>query len=537
MMARIYDDAGEEGSFHEYVVIDPAYDQLNLSRVNHYHPMLIQRPIGGKAPYQAMRNHIRKLKYMKRLIGPRGLCLIVSVILLAALTSLGWMLHSIFTPTIIPTSNPTLHIHENLPLSEETRRKEYVNNTFIQMLHQHQLVVNTTECWVCGLIPASASHPTPFLPYPFTKNGSKYAWFITLKTAYDQRNATNPPMTQFSRDLQKEFNGTNSTGTMEERTAYRQRNSTRLYHYFRGDKPRFIKIAVVAHPAPFCINGQGTIPVGISNCAVTMVLNDTNPPAIVASQGTCFICGINAYVWLTGNWSGQCYIGFLLPPTFTANGDFHKPYVRIRRGVISNDDTAGQEFTDFIKGYLPFWGPMVNSRHIRQLTRVVEATINTTAGALSNITAELQADRLVTLQNRMVLDIILADRGGVCKMVGSSCYVYIPDNAPTVYQAIQKLHNLAVAIHQEEGSWSLTQWFWNIVTTWGWKIVIVIALGATLLLSCCLCIQCAPALCGLCITCLTPKPANRQQREERVMMQQEIHNLMNMDIGNLYEPP
>ena len=106
-------------------------------------------------------------------------------------------------------------------------------------------------------------------------------------------------------------------------------------------------------------------------------MNDTIPPALVASQRTCFICGTNGYTWLPTNWSGTCYIAFLLPPTFTASPDFHKRHYshRSKRGVIDAKDTAGQEFGDFAKGFFPFWGPMVNSCHIRQLTRVVELTI------------------------------------------------------------------------------------------------------------------------------------------------------------------
>lgn len=119
---------------------------------------------------------------------------------------------------------------------------------------------------------------------------------------------------------------------------------------------------------------------------------------------------------------------------------------------VDQTDTTLQQFTNATKGILPFWGPMYNSVSIRRLSRVVEGVINTMAGILTNITAGLQATRLVALQNWMVLDVILAVRGGACRIIGSSCCVYIPDHALNVYAAIQKLHRLASDIHQENGT-------------------------------------------------------------------------------------
>lgn len=130
---------------------------------------------------------------------------------------------------------------------------------------------------------------------------------------------------------------------------------------------------------------------------------------------------------------------------------------RVRRVIDSKDvdqtDTTLQQLTDAMKGILPFWGPMYSSVSIRRLSS--GSGINTTAGILTNITAELQATRLVALQTWMVLDVILADRGGACRIIGSSCCVYIPDHTPNVYAAIQKLHRLASDIHEENGTWSL----------------------------------------------------------------------------------
>lgn len=155
---------------------------------------------------------------------------------------------------------------------------------------------------------------------------------------------------------------------------------------------------------------------------------------------------------------------------------------------------------------------------------------------MTNITAELQATRLLSLQNRMVLDVILADRGGACRIIGSSCCVYIPDTAPTVYAAIQKLHKIASDIHQDNGSWSWTDWLWSIFGSWGWKTVSIVIGIAVIILTCCLCINCLSACCSLCTSyCVskftsTPSIADNVPHT-RAMLLQPIEDIMNIDEG------
>lgn len=125
---------------------------------------------------------------------------------------------------------------------------------------------------------------------------------------------------------------------------------------------------------------------------------------------------------------------------FLAPASYHKDYRlfddisknRYKRTINSDEedqtDTALQQYVDFNLGLFFFVSAALNSRKIRCLTRVVEAVTNQTAMALGNLTEELQIARIVAFQNRMVLDVVLADRGGACRIIGSSCCVYIPDH-------------------------------------------------------------------------------------------------------------
>lgn len=55
--------------------------------------------------------------------------------------------------------------------------------------------------------------------------------------------------------------------------------------------------------------------------------------------------------------------------------------------------------------------------------------INTTKDTLEAIKEELRGLRLTTLQNRLdQLDQLIAVRGGVCVIVGTSCCTFMPDN-------------------------------------------------------------------------------------------------------------
>ncbi|XP_078505776.1 uncharacterized protein LOC144763734 [Lissotriton helveticus] len=378
-----------------------------------------------------------------------------------------------FAPTASPLPPPTVSSHSFHPLPdhESNRRLEFINNSFVQLLHQHQLVMNTTNCWVCGLMPHTTDKGIPYLVLPFSHNVSVWAYitmFIYTHEVYPLRSVTDNPknsaLVKGIVDMIKE-GISYETIPRDETLVYIGWNLTG-YGATLSEKQqakRSSLIWIVPHQGHLCLQGNGTNPraqLGKSICTKMYVFAAQTSPSFLAAKGIYFICHDRAYTWLPPDFSGSCFVSFLLPPTYTAAADYHK--TRVVRGVLSEEDTAGQEFGDFAKGFLPFWGSMANSRNIRQLTRVVESTVIETAGALSNLTAELQSDRLMTLQNRVALDVILADRGGVCRLIQSSCCAFIPDNAPTVYQAISKLHKISESIHVDKGDWSLMGWFWEL---------------------------------------------------------------------------
>ena len=53
---------------------------------------------------------------------------------------------------------------------------------------------------------------------------------------------------------------------------------------------------------------------------------------------------------------------------------------------------------------------------------------NMTRDAIAGLHEQLAATSLMTYQNRMALDFLLAERGGVCAMFYQDCCVFIPNN-------------------------------------------------------------------------------------------------------------
>ncbi|XP_078512350.1 uncharacterized protein LOC144772008 [Lissotriton helveticus] len=308
---------------------------------------------------------------------------VVTLFVSLILSLFGWLLliyHPVTSPTPAPT--PAEHQYFTLPAHELPRRAEFFNNTFIQMLHHHQLIMNTSNCWVCGLMPHSMIHPVPFFPYPFSISGSCLAWWMLMQDAYTVNGTANSALGTFWDDFWRNRSGhvnapfcptSSSTSLLspDELCEMVVFNSTNRQTFSRF-RTRIIlpderdTVNVINVQGRVCIHGLGTKKVGTSTCDITKALNSTSPPKLVASPNTYFICGTAAYTWLPRNWSGSCYLAFLLPPTYSTHAGYHLSMKgalrRLRRGVISAEDTAGQETEDFFKGFLPFWGPMANSR-------------------------------------------------------------------------------------------------------------------------------------------------------------------------------
>uniref|UniRef100_A0A3P9H6L7 Uncharacterized protein n=1 Tax=Oryzias latipes TaxID=8090 RepID=A0A3P9H6L7_ORYLA len=77
--------------------------------------------------------------------------------------------------------------------------------------------------------------------------------------------------------------------------------------------------------------------------------------------------------------------------------------------------------------------------------------LNATIKAFKGYNEEIASMRLMVLQNRLVLEFLVAQERGVCKMLNDTCCTFIPDN-------IDEGHSITQALHQLEKVQSWRKW-------------------------------------------------------------------------------
>uniref|UniRef100_A0A3B3HN74 ERVV2 protein n=1 Tax=Oryzias latipes TaxID=8090 RepID=A0A3B3HN74_ORYLA len=82
-------------------------------------------------------------------------------------------------------------------------------------------------------------------------------------------------------------------------------------------------------------------------------------------------------------------------------------------------------------------------RDLIEINRYALQKLLSTTYTFSNASAaEMSAIRTMVLQNRLVLDLLTASSGGVCKMVGDTCCTFIPDSGSDGQDISTALHDL-----------------------------------------------------------------------------------------------
>ncbi len=97
---------------------------------------------------------------------------------------------------------------------------------------------------------------------------------------------------------------------------------------------------------------------------------------------------------------------------------------------------------------LLFWWPTFNKNvdWINYLLYNQQRLVNYTTQAVRGLHEQLDKTSLMTLQNRIALDMLLAEKEGVCRIIGSTCCNFIPNNtAPdgSITRALEGLESLS----------------------------------------------------------------------------------------------
>ncbi|XP_043534390.1 syncytin-B-like [Chiloscyllium plagiosum] len=261
------------------------------------------------------------------------------------------------------------------------------------------------------------------------------------------------------------------------------------------------------------------------------------------------------HVSLPPDWSGTCAMVRLGLPLFLL-GERQQginPHVRKRRDLfaITSSSTTYIDAIGVPRGVpdeyklvdqgaagfenLPIIGalfPITQNKNIDRINYIhynVLRLANKTRDAVAGLSEQLAATSLMTVQNRMALDMLLAEKGGVCFMFGDQCCMFIPNNtAPdgSVTRALEGLKTLSEEMHEHSG---IDNSLGGIFNSWfgKWKGLVVsvflfLAGMMTALMWCgCCCIPCIRSLYNrVIITAIegkAPPPYQMAQMETETM--------------------
>lgn len=89
--------------------------------------------------------------------------------------------------------------------------------------------------------------------------------------------------------------------------------------------------------------------------------------------------------------------------------------------------------------------------------------VNATRDTVKGMVEQLSATSLMAWQNRIALDMLLAERGGVCSMFGDACCAVIPNHTVadgSVQRALSKLETLSSRLAVMSGDDDSGMWGW-----------------------------------------------------------------------------
>lgn len=175
--------------------------------------------------------------------------------------------------------------------------------------------------------------------------------------------------------------------------------------------------------------------------------------------------------------------------------------IGVPRGVPNEFKAQDQISAGFTSIFL--WiQPNKNVDWINYIYYNQQRFVNYTRDALKGVASQLDATSLTAWQNRIALDMLLAEKGGVCKMFGTFCCTFIPNNtAPdgSITKALQGLQMLSEELAENSGvenplAGLFETWFGK----WGelvGNMLISIVMASTVLTLCgCCCIPCVRGL-------------------------------------------
>ena len=190
----------------------------------------------------------------------------------------------------------------------------------------------------------------------------------------------------------------------------------------------------------------------------------------------------------------------------SVNSPTYLDAIGVPRGVpnefkLADQVASGFENIPIVSALFPVT-PNKNVDRINYVHYNVLRLANLTRDAIEGLADQLAPTSLMAVQNRMALDMLLAEKGGVCAMFGDMCCTFIPNNmAPdgSVTKALEGLRTLSKTMHDHSGiNNPLEDWMAGMFGQWKgviMSLLISITIFIAILVTCgCCCIPCLRSL-------------------------------------------
>ncbi|XP_055368399.1 uncharacterized protein LOC129604728 [Betta splendens] len=366
---------------------------------------------------------------------------------------------------------------------------------------------NKSNCFVCSHMPHSSSHLTLYAtPMPYHAALCFYRMSVYGRS---QNSYFYEPYTPEL--LQKMFQRTYEYNFTAEGTDVSCADVPVSSLNWTQKGPVASDKVIIPRALPSCAHGHGTgfpwclekrarrgaEPIGILPvnmcCVVLIALDEGKSNPFVVVDGGWWLCGTKVYMSLPRRWSGRCAPVKVSDHTFFAEAHEIPAKVRARRSVFPtfkpHDDKMGSDVPQEFKHWntaskialclVPHIGVGKNMLRLETVDYRFQVWVNASITVNEGQNREIDALRIVAMQNRMVLDLLTAGEGGVCVKIGTACCTYIPDEVNTnVTAAMEVMKNLRKAMSQDAHPESRDpDWLnWLLSGEWWHKLLMVFAL-------------------------------------------------------------
>ncbi|XP_054034852.1 uncharacterized protein LOC128899506 [Dryobates pubescens] len=197
------------------------------------------------------------------------------------------------------------------------------------------------------------------------------------------------------------------------------------------------------------------------------------------SQTSCLLP--YGYWWLCGDgyarkslppkWTGVCTAGYLTPQITVHHEILPRGYWRTlwrrHRRTANPLVRYNTGYHSFVRALIPALGVAQLEKAIVNISATMEIIANSAADAVQNLQVEVKSVSSVSLQNRLALDMITAEMGGVCTLINTTCCTYVGKSGQikTDVQNIWEQGKVLHEVSKDDTSYGLSD-LWEELTSW-----------------------------------------------------------------------